>query len=114
MSFYGYHGVFEAEAQLGQRFFVDLELSINLHQAGRTDDLNDTVNYADIFTCVQKIVEGERFQLVEALTARIADQLLEQFPFFETKVTVTKPNPPINGHYESVAIEMVRRKGDLA
>jgi dihydroneopterin aldolase len=68
------------------------------------------VNYADIFSSLQKIVEGERFQLVEALTARIADQLLDQFPFSEVKVTVTKPNPPINGHYDSVAIEMVRRK----
>lgn len=114
MSFYGYHGVFEAEAQLGQRFFVDLELSIDLQKAGRTDDLNDTVNYADIFTCVQKIVESQRFQLVEALTARIADQLLSQFPFSEVKVTVTKPNPPINGHYDSVAIEMVRRKEERA
>lgn len=112
MSFYGYHGVFEAEAQLGQRFYVDLELSLDLSQAGESDDLNHTVNYADIFTCVQQIVEGERFKLVEALTARIARQLLEQFPITEAKVKVTKPNPPINGHYDSVAIEMVRKRED--
>jgi dihydroneopterin aldolase len=110
MSFYGYHGVFEAEAQLGQRFYVDLELSLDLSKAGESDDLNDTVNYADIFKRIQQIVEGERYRLVEALTARIADQLLETFPFFEVKVKVTKPNPPINGHYDSVAIEMVRRR----
>ncbi|MFY0546309.1 dihydroneopterin aldolase [Brevibacillus sp. H7] len=110
MSFYGYHGVFEAEAQLGQRFFVDLEMSLDLSKAGESDDLNDTVNYADIFTHVQQIVEGERYKLVEALAARIADQLLAAFPIAEVKVRVTKPNPPINGHYDSVAIEMVRRR----
>ncbi|WP_139492538.1 dihydroneopterin aldolase [Brevibacillus dissolubilis] len=110
MSFYGYHGVFEAEAQLGQRFYVDLELSLDLSKAGETDDLNDTVNYADIFDLVKKYVEGERYKLVETLTARIADQLLATFPFTEVKVKVTKPNPPINGHYESVAIEMVRKR----
>lgn len=112
MSFYGYHGVFAAEAELGQRFFVDLELSLDLSRAGASDDLNDTVNYADIFTCVQQLVENERFQLVEALTARIAETLLRQFPLTEVKVKVTKPNPPINGHYDSVAIEMIRKRED--
>ncbi|WP_400161840.1 dihydroneopterin aldolase [Brevibacillus sp. TJ4] len=114
MSFYGYHGVFAAEAELGQRFYVDLELSLDLSRAGESDDLNDTVNYADIFTCVQQLAEKERFNLVEALTARIAERLLHQFPLAEVKVKVTKPNPPINGHYDSVAIEMVRKREDYA
>ncbi|MEK4338632.1 MULTISPECIES: dihydroneopterin aldolase [Brevibacillus] len=110
MAFYGYHGVFEAEAKLGQRFYVDLELSMDLSRAGASDDLNDTVNYADVFHCVQQIVEKERYNLVEALTARIADRLLQAFPFSEVKVRVTKPDPPINGHYDSVAIEMSRKR----
>ncbi|QRG67871.1 dihydroneopterin aldolase [Brevibacillus choshinensis] len=113
MSFYGYHGVFGAEAELGQRFYVDLALALDLSKAGASDDLNDTVNYAEIFSCVKQIVEGERYNLVERLTARIAEQLLVQFPFREAKVKVTKPNPPINGHYESVAIEMTRRREDF-
>jgi dihydroneopterin aldolase len=71
------------------------------------------VNYAEIFSCVQKIVEGERYNLVEKLTAQIAERLLVQFPFSEAKVKVTKPNPPINGHYDSVAIEMTRRREDF-
>ncbi|QQE74633.1 dihydroneopterin aldolase [Brevibacillus composti] len=114
MSFYGYHGVFEAEAQLGQRFYVDLEISLDLAKAGASDDLNDTVNYADIFHCVQQIVEKERFNLVEALTAQIASRLLQAFPFSEVKVKVTKPNPPIHGHYDAVAIEMIRKREDIA
>lgn len=110
MSFYGYHGVFEAEAQLGQRFFVDLELQLDLTKAGNSDDLHDTVNYVEIFEQVRKIVENERFNLIEALAARIADQLLNLFPILEAKVKVTKPTPPINGHYDSVAIEIIRSK----
>jgi len=113
MSFYGYHGVFAAEAELGQRFYVDLELSVDLSKAGASDDLNDTINYAEIFSSVQQIVEGQRFKLVEALTANIAEKLLRQFPLAEVKVKVTKPNPPINGHYDSVAIEMTRKREDF-
>jgi len=108
MSFYGYHGVFEAEAQLGQRFFVDLVLSLDLSRAGASDDLHDTVNYADIFSEVAKIVEGERYKLIETVAARIADRLLESFPIAEVRVKVTKPHPPINGHYDSVAVEIER------
>lgn len=114
MSFYGYHGVYGAEAELGQRFLVDLELSIELSRAGTSDDLHDTVNYAEIFTCVQKVVEGERYNLVERLTTEVARQLLRQFPLVEVKVKVTKPNPPIKGHYEAVAIEMIRKREDFA
>lgn len=110
MSFYGYHGVFEAEAQLGQRFFIDLKLQLDLSKAGKSDDLRDTVNYADIFQKVREIVENERYQLIEALAERIAAQLLDLFPFQEVQVKVTKPNPPINGHYDSVAIEIVRTR----
>ncbi|MGG1662828.1 dihydroneopterin aldolase [Brevibacillus sp. NRS-1366] len=114
MSFYGYHGVYGAEAELGQRFLVDLELSMELSRAGTSDDLHDTVNYAEIFTCVQKVVEGERYNLVERLTTEVARQLLTQFPLAEVKVKVTKPNPPIKGHYEGVAIEMIRKREDFA
>ena len=110
MSFYGYHGVFPAEAELGQRFYVDLELDLDLSRAARSDDLHDTVNYADVYALVKEIVEGERFKLVEALTGRIAEQLLASFPFAEVKVKVTKPDPPIHGHYDGVAIEMVRKR----
>ena len=114
MSFYGFHGVYGAEAELGQRFMVDLELSIDLSRAGASDDLHDTVNYAEVFTCVQKVVEGERYNLVERLTTEVAQQLLTQFPLVEVKVKVTKPNPPIKGHYEGVAIEMIRKREDFA
>lgn len=113
MSFYGYHGVFEAEAQLGQRFYVDLELSMDMSKAAASDNLEDTLDYGEIYTAVRSIVEQERYKLIEALAARIADQLLAMFPIFEVKVKVTKPNPPINGHYDAVAVEMtrVRQKG---
>ncbi|WP_232699100.1 dihydroneopterin aldolase [Brevibacillus daliensis] len=110
MAFYGYHGVFKEEAKLGQRFYVDLELSLDLSKAAETDNLEHTVNYADIYETVKGIVEGERHQLVEKLTVRICEQLLADFPLEEVKAKVIKPDPPIAGHYQSVAIEMVRKR----
>ncbi|KHF33777.1 Dihydroneopterin aldolase [Paenibacillus sp. P1XP2] len=65
MEYYGYHGVFEEERKLGQRFYIDLELELDLREAGRNDDLSKTVNYAEVHELVKKVVETESFRLIE-------------------------------------------------
>lgn len=72
MEFYGYHGCLPEERQQGQTFFVDLTMQLNLRAAGEQDDLGQTVNYADVFTKIRGIVEGEPCQLIEAVAERIA------------------------------------------
>ncbi|MEB5687160.1 dihydroneopterin aldolase [Mammaliicoccus lentus] len=111
MSFYGYHGAFKAENELGQIFLVDLELKLDLSEAGETDDLEKTVNYGEVFEIVKEIMEGELVQLIEHLAERIAKQLFSHYNrVLETKVKITKNNPPIPGHYNGVGIEIVRKR----
>ncbi|RBW67662.1 dihydroneopterin aldolase [Bacillus taeanensis] len=111
MAFYGYHGVLPEENKLGQRFFVDLILGLNLKNAGLTDDLKKTVNYAEAYETVRSIVEGKRRQLVEAVAEGIAKEIFDAFPIVEeVKVKVVKPDPPIRGHYRSVAVEITRKR----
>lgn len=109
MEFYGYHGVLPEETKLGQRFVVDLELSLCLKKAGQSDDLSETVNYADVYQLTKEIVEGPPFKLIEAVAEKLAAKILATFPNVrECKVKLTKPNPPISGHYRSVAVEIIR------
>ncbi|MFP5116260.1 dihydroneopterin aldolase [Bacillaceae bacterium C204] len=111
MEFYGYHGVFSEETRLGQRFAVDLSVSIDLKKAGETDQLEYSVNYADLYQVCKDIVEGQPYKLVEAVAERIAANILTGFPLIsEVTVTVIKPDPPIPGHYRSVAVEITRRR----
>ncbi|MGO4890164.1 dihydroneopterin aldolase [Anaerobacillus sp. MEB173] len=111
MQFYGYHGVFPEETKLGQRFYVDLVLDTDLKEAGMTDQLDQTVNYAEVYECTKEIVEGPPFKLVEAVAEKIAASLLNGFPIIlRCTVKVIKPDPPIRGHYDSVAIEIVRER----
>jgi dihydroneopterin aldolase len=111
MEFYGYHGVFPEENKLGQRFFVDLSVSLDLRQAGLTDDLENSVNYGQLFSVCQEIVEGKPFKLVETVAEQIAGRILQEFQLVdEITVKVVKPDPPIPGHYQSVAIEITRRR----
>ncbi|MGG6439957.1 dihydroneopterin aldolase [Saccharococcus caldoxylosilyticus] len=109
MEFYGYHGVLPEENALGQRFVVDVTLETNLQRAGKSDRLEDTINYAEVYNMCRQIVEKRKFALIEAVAEAIAGQILSSFPtVIRCTVKVTKPNPPIPGHYESVAVEIVR------
>lgn len=111
MEFYGYHGVFPEENRLGQRFVVDLTVLIDLRKAGETDELKYSVNYGELFQVCKEIVEGKPYKLVEAVAEKIASSILQKFPLItETTIKVIKPDPPIPGHYKSVAVEITRSR----
>lgn len=111
MQFYGFHGLFPEENKLGQRFTVDVEMSVDLKKAGQTDDMLDSVHYGHAFDLVKRIVEGEAKNLIESVAEDIATQLLAQFELINAcKVRVIKPDPPIAGHYQSVAVEIYRER----
>ncbi|CAM4407093.1 dihydroneopterin aldolase [Saccharibacillus endophyticus] len=114
MEYYGRHGVFEEERRLGQRFYVGLELEMDLSAAGLTDDLTQAVNYAEVHETVKGVVEGESVQLIEALAERIASAVLRTYTRVDAAtVRVTKPHPPFDIHFEGVTVEIRRsRKRD--
>ncbi|SFB31977.1 dihydroneopterin aldolase [Lentibacillus halodurans] len=111
MAFYGYHGLFPEETKLGQRFLVDVDLMLDLKKSSRTDDMNDSIDYGEVYDVVKEIVEGEPKNLVEAVAEAIADELFRSFELLDAcKLKVTKPDPPIPGHYQSVAVEIFRER----
>lgn len=111
MKFYGYHGVFPEENTLGQRFIVDLMVLVDLKKAGETDQLEHSVNYGELFQVCKEIVEGKPYKLVEAVAEKIAETVLMQFTLVsEVTIKVIKPDPPIPGHYQSVAVEITRSR----
>lgn len=111
MEFYGYHGVFPEETRLGQRFIVDLMVQADLKRAGESDDLSYSINYGELYVLCKEIVEGKPFKLVEAVAEEIAEACLTKFKRAAAcTVKVIKPDPPIPGHYESVAVEITRSR----
>lgn len=111
MEFYGYHGVFPEENKLGQRFYADVELYYSMAKAGRNDDLQATVNYAEVYECVRKIVEEKTFKLIEALAENVASAVLEAFSLVEEiTVRIIKPHPPFDIHFEGATVEIHRKR----
>jgi dihydroneopterin aldolase len=115
MVFYGYHGVFPEENRLGQQFIVDLDLRMDLSRAAKSDDVNDTVNYADIHALVKRIVEGRPCKLIEALADRIASSVLATYTSInEATVAVTKPHPPFDITFDGVTVELRRTRENVS
>ena len=110
MQFYGFHGVNPEERVLGQRYVVDLAVDLDLHEAGRTDKLEDTVSYSHIYRTVRAVMEGEPQNLLESAAHAIADRVLKEFPVDGITVTVKKPNPPVRGSSIDLAGVQIYRK----
>ena len=109
MQFYGFHGVNPEERTLGQPYVVDMEVELDLGPAGRSDQLEDTVSYTQLYRVAQKVMEGQPKNLLEAAAETIAQQTLEQFPVNAVRVRVRKPRPPIRGSsIDHAAVEVYR------
>jgi|SRR5699024_10094981 len=111
MRFYGYHGLFAEEKKLGQIFIVNATLYTSLRQAGLSDQMEDSVHYGEAFDIVREVVEGEPKHLIEAVGEEVAQSLLQAFSsIVACRIEIEKPSPPIEGHYDGVAIEIFRER----
>ncbi|AGA67657.1 dihydroneopterin aldolase [Desulfitobacterium dichloroeliminans LMG P-21439] len=110
LRFYGFHGVLNEENSLGQVFIVDIDLFTDLSKAGRSDQVEDTINYAEVYTRIKTIVEKERYQLIEKLAERIAEVILAGFVCEGISITVHKPQAPIQGIFDDAFVEIYREK----
>lgn len=111
LAFYGYHGVMEEEKTLGQKFFIDIELHAELSKAGKSDDVEDTIHYGEVYEVIKNRVEEWRFKLIEALAENIAQAVLDKFlSVQEIHVTVRKPEAPVPGLFDYVGVEIRRSR----
>lgn len=106
---FGYHGVFESENIAGQDFFVDVSLELDLTRPSVSDNVADTVNYAEITDLVIQEVTGDRVALIEKLAGRIADRIKNTYPQIVTvSVTVHKPQAPVNVQVADISVTINR------
>jgi dihydroneopterin aldolase len=108
MTFHAYHGVWDEEREVGQRFEVDIEIFTDSRAAGASDRLKDTVDLYKVYEVVEEIVTSGRFQLVEALAENVATAVRERFGVGKLLVRVRKPHSPIPGISEGIEVEIVR------
>jgi dihydroneopterin aldolase len=108
----GCHGVLPEEQGRPQPFEVDLELELDLHRAGQSDALIDSVDYGTVGRAAIAIVEGTHAQLIEHLAERIAASALQAGAPHTTAVTVCvrKTRPPVPFEMRSAGVTIHRRR----
>ena len=104
----GFHGVLPAERRDGQDFVVDAVLHLDLHAAGLSDDVADTVHYGHLAQRLAEVVAGEPVDLIETLAERLAQVCLADPRVLRTEVTVHKPSAPIPLAFDDVSVTVVR------
>ena len=110
MTFHAYHGVWDEEREIGQRFEVDLELKVDARAAAKTDRLKDTVDLYKVFQEVESVIVDEKFLLLETMAERVAQRILAKFDSPEVRVCIRKPHAPIKGIQDGIEVEIVRSR----
>ena len=103
------HGVFNEEKSLGQKFILDLEVFMDLKEAGKSGDLNKSINYGELCHKVEEVFKLESYDLIETAAEMVADYILYNYEHAEAvKVTLKKPWAPIGRHLDYAAVEIER------
>ena len=104
--FHARHGVLPQERLTGGEFVVNLRAKYPLAKAMGSDDVDDTLNYAEIFEIINKEMQKPS-RLIEHVAGRIGRSVIEAFPQVETlDITIAKTNPPMGGDMDSAAVEV--------
>jgi dihydroneopterin aldolase len=111
LTLHGRHGALEAERSLGQHFLVDVSLTADVGNALASDRVEDTIHYGHVIKAVVATFETRWFNLIEALAAAIADDLVARFPKIErVRVTVHKPHAPVAAIISDLAVSVERQR----
>ena len=106
---FGYHGVFESEKVTGQDFYVDVALEVDLTRASLSDDVADTIDYAEVTDLVVAEITGEPVSLIEKLAGNIADRIKANYPqAVRVSVTVHKPQAPVKAEVKDISVTINR------
>ncbi|MGZ4730175.1 MAG: dihydroneopterin aldolase [Acidimicrobiales bacterium] len=106
----GFCGALPEEQVRAQPFEVDLDVEADLARPGRTDQLDDTLDYGAIAHAVEQVIATERFSLLERLSARIAETVLADPRALAVTVTVRKLRPPVPQHLETSGVRIRRTR----
>lgn len=106
LCFYAYHGVDKQETLVGNEFSISLRIKVDIQRAIETDEVSDTVSYADIYETVKTEMTIPS-KLLEHAGGRIIKSLFQRFPKIEEiELKLTKRNPPMGADIEAAGIEI--------
>ena len=112
LSLYTHHGVEPAEREVGQRLIFDLSFEVTDCAALVTDEVEDTVDYADVCQQVAFTAQERSYKTLERLCSAVADRMIERYGADAVSVRAAKPEPPIALPVDEVAVEVWKERSE--
>ena len=110
MEFKAYHGCLPQEKVRGNNFIVDFRGELDLSTAAESDNLDDTLNYADIYDIVSEEMSIPS-ELLENVAGRIVKSIAARFPQLESfSIRVSKSKPPVEGTVQWSRVTLFHKK----
>ncbi|OAI39056.1 dihydroneopterin aldolase [Actinobacteria bacterium SCGC AG-212-D09] len=108
LSLYTHIGVTPAEQEVGQRLLLDIRIDVGESDATLTDQLEDTVDYAQVCEIAALVAQQRSYRTLERLCTAIADRLLASYDLSSVWIKAAKPEPPIALPVSEVSVEVWR------
>ena len=109
LKIFAHHGVYELENEQGQNFIVNAVLYTDIEKAGKSDSIEDAVDYGAVCLFIDAYMRENRFDLLEAAASHTAQELLLEFPAVKkVELEIEKPDAPIPLRFESVSVRVTK------
>ncbi|MGI8439753.1 MAG: dihydroneopterin aldolase [Thermoleophilaceae bacterium] len=112
LSVYTHHGVDEAERRVGQRLVFDVSFEVGSSDAILTDNVEDTVDYADAAQQILLAAQERSYRTLERVCSVVADRLMDRYEAESVSVRASKPEPPMPLSVEEVSVEVRKERPD--
>jgi len=114
IKFHGFHGLTVMEREIGVRLSVDVLLEVDFGRSGRSDSLEETLDYRRVHKRVIEVGRGRSHKLLESFAWTLLKTLMDEFPAERMTIRVRKETPVLDGIVDSVGVEITRSREELA
>jgi len=112
LEFFAFHGYYEEEQKIGNKYGVDISIEMPLEKASKNDRLTDTISYEDLYNIIRAEMKKPS-RLLENIGERILKAVFEQFPLITyADVCISKFNPPIGGICHRAIVKLSKKRED--
>ncbi len=106
LEFFAFHGYYDEEQKIGNKYGVDISVETSLEKAGHDDKLSETINYQDLYNIV-RLEMKKPSRLLENIGDRIMRSVFNEFPLITyIEIAIYKFNPPIGGICKRAVVSM--------
>ncbi|WP_224999356.1 dihydroneopterin aldolase [Cesiribacter sp. SM1] len=113
MEFFAYHGYYDEEQKMGNKYSVDVAVETDLTAAAQHDALAETINYEVLYKIIAQVMSRPS-RLLETLNMQIIQEVFKRFPVADrVEVNLSKFNPPIGGVCREAKVTMSKTRDEI-